>query len=85
MTVTAKSCRLPEGKDSFLIDSRVLIDLHVSAVPVWADKTATLMDSHNTHIPSPRCILTHMHACPHPNLSLPTNLISGTPSHAAII
>lgn len=38
-----------------------------------------LMDSSNTHIPSPWCILTHMHTCPHLNLILPTNLISGTP------
>lgn len=35
------------------------------------------MDSRNTHIPPPWCILTHMHTCPHLNLTLPTNLISG--------
>lgn len=37
------------------------------------------MDSRNTHIPPPWCILTHMHTCPHLNLTLPTNLISGMP------
>lgn len=85
VAVMAKSYRLPEGKDSFLTDSRVLIDLPVSNVLVCTDKKATLMDFSNTHIPSPQCILTHMHACPQPNLSLSANLISGTPSHAAII
>lgn len=64
---------------SCLIDSRVLINLHVCTVLVCVDKKSMLMASSNTHIPSPWCILTHMHTCPHPNLILPTNLISGVP------
>lgn len=41
VAVTAKSCRLPEGKDSFLTDTRVLIDLHVSTL--WTLATSVFL------------------------------------------